>query len=116
MLQKITIIMLALTFLSSCTLASEKEVAHYTKGTTNIIEQFTVDDKGIQKKITSNNDILQDIIVKIPPGAFDRETQVSVGLNDGTLKLMEGQASIVPYRQKGTHIEILRVYHQLTTG
>ena len=99
MIQNVVALMLGLSFLYSCSYASEKKAAHYTKGTTKIIEQFFVNDKGIQKKIinsniiTSNNDILQDIIVKVPSGAFDRETQVSIGLNDGTLKLMEGQAS-----------------------
>lgn len=67
--------------------------AHYIHGTTKIVETFTVNSEGGSFRIENTNTPVDGLLIEVPSGSFRKHVIVSIGYNNGRLKLRTGQGS-----------------------
>jgi len=69
--------------------------AHYIHGTTKIVEVFHVKTEGGIFVVGELNFPLDDLSIEVLPGTFSKPVDISIGLNNGQLKVNSGVASNV---------------------
>lgn len=74
-----------------CTMTNSS--AHYIHGTTKMVETFNVSSKGGSFKIENTNTPVDGVKIEVPPGSLRKQTVISIGYNDGRLKLRTGKGS-----------------------
>jgi len=67
--------------------------AHYIHGATKIIETFNVDSEGGSFTVENTNTPIDGLTIEVPTGSLRKQVIISVGYNEGQLKVRSGKGS-----------------------
>lgn len=87
------IFILFIIVLFGCNEANYKEKSMFKVGKTKIVYSFKVGNEGGIYIIDGTNSELDGTIIQIPPKALNRKITISVGYNDGSIKIKSGKRS-----------------------
>ena len=70
-----------------------RQGARFARGTTTLNNTFLVSPTGGVFEVKGPDKTIERISVKVPPNAVSKETQISIGFNNGTFLPVRGKAS-----------------------